>query len=153
VAFVVSHRSRPVQGRWILAALVAVLGRRCGGNGEPGEPHSRDGSAEVGDAATDGQADARPTCPRPQPTPSFAKDVKPFLDARCNVCHSTHPRDGGFAPAAQNFETYAGFKPWAAEGLFSVRRGSMPPPESDPALSAADLCMLEAWIDQGAEDN
>jgi hypothetical protein len=150
VALVVSHLSPPVQGHWILVVLVAVLGGGCGGSGEP---QFRDSSAEVGDAGTDGKADARATCPTPRQAPGFAQDVKPFLDAYCNVCHSTHPRDGGFAPPAQNFETYAGFRPWATESLVSMRRGGMPPPDSDPALSPADLCMFEAWIDRGAEDN
>ena len=153
---VVSHLANPVpvQRRWGLAAFLAVamLSGDCGGGGT-GAPPSRDSAAEVGDSAASGEADARPTCPTPMKTPSFAQDVKPFLDAYCTVCHSSHPRDGGFAPSAQSFETYASFKPWAAESLVSMRRGGMPPPESDPPASAADICMLEAWIEEGAEDN
>jgi uncharacterized membrane protein len=85
--------------------------------------------------------------------PTFALDVKPFLDARCNVCHSSQPRDGGFAPIAQNFESFASFKPWAEASLDSMRGKSMPPPESDALASAAEICMVEAWIDQGARDD
>jgi hypothetical protein len=137
----------------ILAVVLALLGGGCGGRGTPGEPQSRDGAADVGDSATDRQGDAGVTCPVPQKAPSFARDVLPLLDADCNGCHSTHPCDGGFAPIAQNFETYAGFKPWATEALASMRRGGMPPPETAPPVSAADICMLQAWIDGGAEDN
>jgi hypothetical protein len=136
--------------RWSLAILLgmAPLGAGCGEARVTGEP--RDSAANVGDGAADGEADANELCPEAPGVPSFAQDLKPFLDTHCNVCHSTHPRDGGFAPRAQDFETYAGFKPWAETSLMSMRLGSMPPPESDPAASAADVCMLKAWIDQGA---
>ena len=145
----------PVQLYWVLAILMAAtaLGGGCGGNSAAGEPQSRDSAADVGDSAAGGNADAGATCPTPQKAPSFAQDVKPFLNARCTICHSTHPRDGGFAPSAQNFETYAGFEPWAQDSLASLLQGTMPPPESDPAPPAADICMLKAWIDQGAQDN
>jgi hypothetical protein len=164
----VSHPSDHVrlQQRWGLAVVLAlaVLGGGCGSSSAAGDSQSRDSAAgdsqslasavEVGDSATaSGKPDMGPTCPPPEKTPSFAQDVVPFLDAQCNVCHSTHPRDGGFAPSAQNFETYASFKTWAEESLISMRQGTMPPPESDPATPAADICMYQAWINQGAEDN
>jgi uncharacterized membrane protein len=138
-----------------LAVLLAVamLGGGCGSSSAAGDSQSLDSAAEVADSAASGKPDIGPTCPTPEKAPSFAQDVVPFLNAQCNVCHSTHPRDGGLAPSAQNFETYASFKPWAAESLNSLRRGTMPPPESDPASPAADICMFQAWIDQGAEDN
>jgi hypothetical protein len=154
-----------VQQHWGLAFLlaVAVLGGGCGSSSAAGDSQSPDSAAgdsqsldsaaEVADSAASGKPDIGPTCPTPEKPPSFAQDVVPFLNAQCNVCHSTHPRDGGLAPSAQNFETYASFKPWAAESLNSLRRGTMPPPESDPASPAADICMFQAWIDQGAEDN
>jgi uncharacterized membrane protein len=127
---------------------VAALGGGC----DRGNAESHDSAADVGDGAVGGK-DAPLTCSTPETPPTFALDVKPFLDARCNVCHSSHPRDGGFAPRAQNFETYAGFKPWAETSLSSMRQGSMPPLEFDPAASAAEMCLLKAWIDQGAKDD
>ena len=57
------------------------------------------------------------------------------------------------APLAQNFETYASFKPWAEESLRSLRQGTMPPPESDPPAPAADVCMFAAWVGADAPNN
>jgi uncharacterized membrane protein len=127
---------------------VAVPDSGCDGDSAA----SGDGAAPGGDAR-DGKADAAVICPAPAPVPTFSQDVLPFLEARCNVCHSSHPRDGGFAPPSQNFETYAGFKVWAEDSLISLRQGTMPPPVSDPAATAAEYCMLKAWIDQGARDD
>jgi uncharacterized membrane protein len=130
----------------VLLLGVAVPGSGCDG----GKADSPDGAAPVSDAR-DGKANV--TCPVAAPAPTFSQDIKPFLAARCNVCHSTHPRDGGFAPGSQNFETYAGFKVWAEDSLISMRQGTMPPSESDPPATAAEYCMLKAWIEQGAKDD
>jgi uncharacterized membrane protein len=132
----------------VLLLGVAVPGSGCDG----GKADLPDGASPVGDAR-DGKTDAGVTCPAPAQVPTFSQDVRPFLEARCNVCHSSHPRDGGFAPGSQNFETYAGFKVWAEDSLTSMRQGTMPPSESDSPASAAEYCMLKAWIDQGAKDD
>lgn len=137
--------------KWIPVFFLVAVGVGCGSS-TPGESQPRDSGAGVGDSATERQADTGVTCPARQKPPTFAQDVKPFLDAYCNVCHSDHPRDGGLAPPAQNFGSYVGFKPWATESLGSMRRGGMPP-TPDPAASDADICMLEAWINDGAQDN
>jgi uncharacterized membrane protein len=133
---------------WLLLVGVAVSGGGCDG----GKADSPDGASPSRDAR-DGKADAGVSCPAPTTAPTFSQDIKPFLEARCNVCHSSHPRDGGFAPASQNFETYAGFKVWAEDSLTSMRQGTMPPSDTDPPTSTAEYCMLKAWIEQGAQDD
>jgi hypothetical protein len=155
------HVSFPARaGHGLLVGLflgMTGLAVGCGSGSTAGEPPPSDGGRVVDDGADDGAIDGDTPgstgCPAAQAAPSFAKDVKPFLDAHCTVCHSTRPRDGGFAPIAQNFETYAGFKPWAREALASLHQKTMPPPESDAPATASDICMIESWIDQGANDN
>ncbi len=146
-------------GHRFLAGLfigIAVLAGGCGGGSAASNPRANDGGVGAGDGA-DGSMDSETysytACPVVQKSLSFAEDVKPFLDTRCTVCHSTHPRDGGFAPGAQNFDTYASFKPWAREALVSLRQRTMPPPESDAPVTVADICLIESWINQGANDN
>lgn len=130
-----------------LAALLLVGLSGCDVAGQNGADAGRavDGARDVAQPTT--------TCPAASQTPSFQQDVMPFLSTRCTVCHSTTPRDGGFAPQAQNFETYAGFRPWAEESVRSLRQGTMPPPESDPPAPQADICMFTAWVEAGAPNN
>jgi uncharacterized membrane protein len=143
-----SSRSNTGRVRRATVALVVLCGA-CGSSHE----ESRDSAIETGFSTPDLKADTGVTCAVPERMPTFASDVKPFVDARCNVCHSNQPRDGGFAPLGQNFESFANFQPWAEASLDSMRGKSMPPPESDALASVAEICMLKAWIEQGAKDD
>jgi uncharacterized membrane protein len=132
---------------------ITVLAASCGGASAADPSKIGDGAVTTIDGVIDDTAKAASGCPTSLSTPSFTRDVKPYLDVHCNGCHSAHPRDGGLAPSAQYFENYSAFKPWAQEALNSLRQGTMPPPETDAPSPPADICMIEAWIDQGTKDD
>ncbi|MBM3290731.1 MAG: hypothetical protein FJY92_11320 [Candidatus Hydrogenedentes bacterium] len=91
---------------------------------------------------------------------AFAADVKPILDKNCHDCHLGGGKKGGFNMDTRENALLAGrHGPRIVEGDSaesnlilrvahdpSVRK--MPP--KGAALSADEVAILRAWIDQGA---
>jgi hypothetical protein len=86
---------------------------------------------------------------------TFAKDVAPILQARCQACH----RPGSMAP--MSLLTYEDVRPWVRGIKLRVSRREMPPwhldrnvgiqkYKNDPSLSDAQIDTLVKWVDTGA---
>jgi peroxiredoxin len=108
-----------------------------------GKPVSRPVTAAVGCLISR-------TAPPGQGTVTYAKDVAPLLERRCQHCH----RPGQIGPFA--LTSYREASGWAAMIREVVEQGRMPPwsanPDhgkfaNDPSLSAAEKKLLFDWID------
>jgi hypothetical protein len=86
---------------------------------------------------------------------TFAKDVAPILQERCQECHHA----GSMAP--MSLVTYEETRPWAKAIRDRVSTRQMPPWHIDPtvgvqkfkndmSLSQAQIDTLVSWVDQGA---
>jgi hypothetical protein len=93
-----------------------------------------------------------PQCPAavpdacPSPSPSYATDVVPVLDAKCNGCHT-----GGEGPwPLTNHDLVVH---WRDQVLTEVVQCTMPPPLGTTELTQAERTMLVDWLVCGAPDN
>src|SRR6478672_8317306 len=88
-------------------------------------------------------------------TITFAKDVAPILQEKCQECHHT----GSMAP--MSLVTYAETRPWAKAIRERVITRQMPPWhidqtvgvkefKNDMSLSQAQIDLIVSWVDQGA---
>ncbi len=88
---------------------------------------------------------------------TFAKDVAPILQARCQVCH----RAGQIAP--MSMMTYQETRPWARSIRQKVLAREMPPWfidknigvqhfSNDISLSDEEIATLVKWVDAGAPE-
>src|ERR1044071_2520062 len=86
---------------------------------------------------------------------TFAKDVAPILQEKCQECHHT----GSMAP--MSLVTYEETRPWAKAIRDRVTTRQMPPWhidttvgvtkfKNDMSLSQAQIDTIAAWVDQGA---
>ncbi|MAV51391.1 MAG: hypothetical protein CL829_01385 [Crocinitomicaceae bacterium] len=86
-------------------------------------------------------------------TVSYAQDIAPLLDLRCNGCHS-----GGAPSAGLDLATHETVALYATAGILDQRVSL---PESDPMfmpkngapLDECDLGKLQRWTDNGAPNN
>src|SRR5204863_5710457 len=88
-------------------------------------------------------------------SPTFAKDVAPILQAKCQDCH----RPGSIAP--MSLLTYEETRPWARSMKDRVATRQMPPWhidkgvgvqkfKNDMSLSDDQIDTIVSWVDQGA---
>lgn len=79
---------------------------------------------------------------------SFADDVKPIIDANCQVsgCHGSN----GSIPSWDSYATIS-----ANAQNIKTRTGnqSMPPASSGNSLTTDQIQLIADWVDQGAENN
>jgi hypothetical protein len=86
---------------------------------------------------------------------TFAKDVAPIFQARCQSCH----RPGAIAP--MSLLTYQDARPWARSIRAKVVDREMPPWhidrnvgitkfKDDPSLTDAQIKVIAKWVDDGA---
>jgi hypothetical protein len=86
---------------------------------------------------------------------TFAKDVAPILQERCQVCH----RAGTFAP--MSLVTYEQARPWAKSIKQKVLAREMPPWfidknvgvqhfSNDVSLTEQEIATIAKWVDSGA---
>lgn len=107
------------------------------------------GCADLGDGAGDSSV------------VGFAADVQPVLTANCTSCHGGDSPSGGLVLASLSGVLAGGasgavVEPNAADSSLLVARieaedGSRMPPGG--TLSAAQIALIRAWIDEGAQDN
>ncbi len=123
---IVSRISRPV-GLALAVVAAAVAATGCGASGGAGSSCGTSGA--VGWA---------------QASPIFTK--------YCTRCHSSTLSGGarGGAPTSVDYDTYASASAWASAGVSSIEAGSMPF-DNPGSVSSSDLCVLEAWVEQGAK--
>jgi hypothetical protein len=104
------------------------------------------------------QPTEEPTAGAP-PAVSFAADVLPVLQSRCERCHS-----GGRVEAGLELTSYAGVMAGSDKGPVVVPGSSVDSelvkvivsgemPRRAPKLPAAEIEVISAWVDAGALDN
>ena len=93
--------------------------------------------------------------------PDYVRDIKPLLAKRCGSCHGAAKQEAGLrldaaalaiqggdsGPAIVRGKADASRLIKAVRGLDDVARM---PPEDQPALAAAEIGLLERWIEAGA---
>ena len=90
----------------------------------------------------------------------YTRDVHAILAARCLVCHGQEKRSGGLSLATYSDVLNGGrngaaIKPGSSAESLLLRRittgtSTTRMPIGGPALSASEIAILTAWIDQGA---
>jgi hypothetical protein len=85
-------------------------------------------------------------------TVKYSAQIKPLLDAQCNVCH------GGTAAAGAGIilDTYAAAKDAALNGTLasSVKRpGTNVMPKGGTRLSTCLVAQIDKWVSSGAPNN
>lgn len=101
----------------------------------------------------------------PPMPPSFARDVQPLLQARCQGCHQPAKKSGGlalsdFAGLLAGGESGPAIVPSQPDQSPLIARvtpqdgvAEMPPADSGPPLSEAERAKIVAWIAAGAEND
>src|SRR5437660_12561939 len=89
----------------------------------------------------------------------FDRQVHPILAARCFACHGGDKRSGGLSLSTYS-EILRGGKtgkivnPGSSRESLLLRRvlaaGVLPMPPAGERLSASEIAVLRAWIDEGA---
>ena len=94
-------------------------------------------------------------------TIDYRQQVHTILAAKCLSCHSAEKRSGGlslaaYADALEGGRSGAAVRPGDSAGSLLVRRitGETTPsmPLGRPALSAGEIAIIRAWIDEGARE-
>jgi hypothetical protein len=113
---------------------------------QPGDDASLADDASLDDVTADPCTVVAPdTCPTA--VPSFANDVMPILNARCNGCHT------GAAGEPWALTNHADVEAWALSISFDLTRCTMPPADAGADLTKAELAAVLGWIVCGAPDN
>src|SRR5262249_40880952 len=105
-------------------------------------------------------AAAHQQVPSPQKPVDFVRDIQPILQARCYECHGPKKTKNGLrldlrAAALKGGDSGAVIVPGDSEHSRIVRRirgldgDDQMPKDKDP-LTAAQVALIRAWIDQGA---
>src|SRR5688572_11249112 len=105
----------------------------------------------VGGVLMTGEANAQPGAP----SPTFAKDIAPILQAKCQECHQPN------SIAPMSLVTFAEARPWARSIKERVAARQMPPWhidqsvgvqkfKNDMSLSDAQIDTIVKWVDAGA---
>ena len=80
------------------------------------------------------------------PPPSFAADVKPFMNAHCRSCHAT---GASYAPQL-DLENYSVAKAWASQTVRRLTDTSSPmPPANREVLTPAQYDVVVRWAEGG----
>jgi uncharacterized membrane protein len=116
-----------------LALLVWLIPASIGCSGEAGDKKT---TAAVCSATAPAEC--------PDPAPSYA-DVAPIFEQRCASCHTDAPG------APWPLDSYENVIDWIPVVRDDVRRCSMPPLDSDVAMSADERQQLLTWIECGAQ--
>jgi len=82
------------------------------------------------------------------PGPSYASDVVPILDKRCNNCHAENT-DGGPWPLGGYDDVTA----WRDTIMNDLLRCTMPPADAGVPIPNDERAILMAWIICGTPDN
>ncbi|HET7698666.1 MAG TPA: PSD1 and planctomycete cytochrome C domain-containing protein [Vicinamibacterales bacterium] len=105
-------------------------------------------------------AAARQQGSAPQSPVDFARDIQPILEARCYECHGPKKARNGLrldlrAAAFRGGDSGSAIVPGDSERSLLVRRirgldGEEPMPKDAEPLTAPQIALIRAWIDQGA---
>jgi hypothetical protein len=114
-------------------------GKHQAGGGDSGTTTTPDGSTPGG-----GCGDPAPACPSPKP--SYASDVVPILEAKCNTCHV-----GGKGPWP--LTDYQSVVDWRLQIIQDIEGCTMPPLDGGANLSADERHTVLGWLVCGAPKN
>jgi hypothetical protein len=134
--------SAPMRNRaWSIFVLWAfigggLLGMACG-DATPAPPVN-EGDGGTGNGEPPACSVPAPTA-CPDPAPRYA-DVAPIFERRCITCHNGTP--GG--PWA--LSDYAHISDWQDTVRSNIRDCSMPPPESESAMTLEERVAILTWI-------
>lgn len=101
-----------------------------------------------------GDGDSPPPCPGvtadscPDTVPSYADQIAPLIQARCQTCHA--PQNDSGLWSLGDRESVA---KWSDTVLRQIRSCSQPPPDSGVYLTVSERHALEAWLVCGAPNN
>jgi len=94
----------------------------------------------------DGASVARLSTSVAPPAPSFAADIKPFVQAHCRSCHAS---GANYAPVI-DLENFGTAKTWAQASLRRITDTLSPmPPASSEILTPAQYDLFVRWVDGG----
>ena len=83
---------------------------------------------------------------------SFSNDVNPILTSNCTQCHNDQAANGGV-----RLHNYENVKIHADDGalLGSIKHesGFSNMPQGQDKLAECNIAVIEAWINDGAQDN
>lgn len=79
------------------------------------------------------------------PSPGYAKDIAPILNAKCNTCHANP--DSGLWPLID----YEDVSDWQTLVLSDVEYCTMPPPDSTQ-LTPNEQATILSWVVCGAPE-
>lgn len=133
-------------GRAFLFVLAAAPFVACNGSSGPnsgGSPATQDGSANA--PPPECNAEVPDACP--SPSPKYATDVVPILEAKCNTCHDG--RDGGPWPLTN----HADVEHWITQVTSVLLDCTMPPPTGTEKLTSDERATLLNWLKCGAPNN
>jgi hypothetical protein len=111
------------------------------------------GFALIGCDGDSPRSDA-PACPGvteetcPDSVPSYASDIAPIVEARCEHCHAPNNDQGLWTLSDQE-----SVNAWSDTILRQIRACAQPPPDSGYSLTLAERQLLEAWLVCDAPDN
>jgi hypothetical protein len=121
---------------------------------DPSEASANDDGASASDDAVssmDGAGQCTTVTPAscPTPIPSYAQDVVPVLNAKCNGCHT-----GATSTSPWALTAWVDVNAWALSLAHDLLTCTMPPADAGaPALTKAETDALLGWIVCGAPDN
>jgi hypothetical protein len=113
--------------------------------------HASESTADI--SAKDAGQDAGAICGMPAqvcapPIPSFANDLTPLFDAKCNTCHD------GMPGSPWPLTNYDDVSAWAVTVLSDIVACTMPPADAGaPELTEAERATLIDWLVCGAPNN
>src|SRR6185312_3864281 len=95
-------------------------------------------------------------------TVDFDRQIRPILDTTCSMCHSAEKRSGGlslatYADVLEGGRSGTAIRPGSSTKSILMQHltGEMEPrmPFGKQPLSAANLKLIQTWIDEGARPN
>ena len=106
-------------------------------------------------------------CTAKTPEVSFAREVRPILDAQCGECHQ--PGSAGHQASGLLMDSYAGLMRGTKFGRIVIPGDSLTSilvmliegradasirmPHGKTPLSAEEIALIKTWVEQGAKDN
>src|SRR5688500_12673861 len=103
----------------------------------------------------------RPAAQPPAARIDFSREIQPLLAKRCLECHNQERRQGGlslatYADALEGGRNGAVIRPGGGARSLLIHRvtGAIEPqmPKDEAPLSAAEIALVQRWIDQGARE-
>jgi hypothetical protein len=120
--------------------------RGTGGTGGVSSVDGDSGGAPLDASPPSGGCGAEAPAKCPSPIPSYATDIVPIFDEKCNNCHV-----GGTGPWP--LTDYESVHDWKVQILQDIESCTMPPLDGGTTLSAEERETVLGWLVCGAPNN